>query len=70
MWTLALVSTGITGMWLAAKHWYGWLLNLVNEVLWLGYAIHTHDHALAIMAVVWGTIAVRNTVVTRKAQAA
>jgi hypothetical protein len=67
-WTLALVSTGVGGLWLAARHWYGWALYTINEVLWFAYALDTQDVPLAIMAVVWFSIGVRNLVVTRRSQ--
>ena len=71
MWTLALVSTGIGGIWLAAKHWFGWLLYFVNEFIWEAYGLHTHDRALVIMAPIWGAVGLRNVVVTyRKAHRA
>jgi hypothetical protein len=68
VWTLLLVSTGVAGTWLAAKHWWGWLIGAFNEVLWFIYALHTHDHALALMAWVWGAVNVRNLIITRRAR--
>ena len=68
LWTIALVSTGVGGLWLVAKHWWGWLLYTFNEVLWFAYAVHTHDTALTIMAVIWFLLGVRNIAVAyRKA---
>lgn len=66
IWTLLLVSTGVTGMWLAARHWYGWAIGVGNEVLWFAYAIQRHDSALMIMAWVWGFVAARNCLLTRR----
>lgn len=66
MWTLALVSTGLLGMWLVGKHWQGWWLYLLNEVLWFAYAVHTHDHALMFMAWVWAAAGARNLVLHRR----
>lgn len=70
IWTFLLVSTGVGGLWLSAKHWQGWALYALNEVLWFAYALHTADTALAIMAVVWFAVGVRNFLVTKKASAA
>lgn len=67
-WTLVLMSTGIGGLWLAAKHWFGWALYLGNEVLWFIYAITIGAQPLALMALVWGAVGTRNLFVTRKAQ--
>lgn len=66
MWTLALTLTGIGGMWLVAKHWWGWLVYLVNEVLWFSYGFTIHATPLIIMAVLWFVVGVRNLTVTRK----
>lgn len=60
MWTLLLTSTGVTGLWLVARHWWGWLLYLLNEVLWLVYAIGRHDQPLMVMACIWGMVGTRN----------
>lgn len=67
-WTISLVVTGISGLWLAGKHWYGWVLYFANEVLWEAYGLATHDRALQIMAPIWAIVGVRNAVVQRKAQ--
>jgi hypothetical protein len=63
-WTFWLVLTGIVGVWLAPRHWYGWCITVSNEVLWEAYAWHTHDHALAWMAPVWGILAARGAVIS------
>lgn len=68
-WTLALVLTGLGGLWLIGKHWWGWLLYTLNEVLWFAYALDTHDTPLAIMAVVWFTLGVRNCVLHQRKEA-
>lgn len=66
IWTIALVSTGISGLWLAARHWYGWLIYLLNEVLWFAYAIAIGARPLMIMAVIWAAVGVRNTLISYK----
>lgn len=65
-WTISLTVTGIVGLWLVARHWYGWLLYLLNEVLWFVYAITIHAQPLMIMAVLWAAIGARNLHVARK----
>jgi hypothetical protein len=67
MWLLALTLTGMGGMWLVAKHWWGWLVYLVNEVLWFAYGLMLHATPLYVMAVLWFSVGVRNLVVTRRA---
>lgn len=67
IWTLALTVTGITGLWLVAHHWYGWILYLVNEALWLAYGLSIHSQPVIVMSVLWGAIGIRNLIVTRRA---
>ena len=60
MWTVVLLATGITGLWLAARHWYGWAITSLSECLWVAYAAHRHDHALFLMAWIWLAVNLRN----------
>lgn len=65
-WTIVLTATGIAGLWLVARHWQGWVLYLLNEVLWFAYALRIHAQPLMIMAVIWGLIGFRNLKVARE----
>lgn len=64
IWTIALVSIGVTGLWLAPRTWWGWVVNAVSEMLWFAYAITLGSRALALMALVWLTVNVRNAIVS------
>ncbi len=66
MWTLLLTSTMVAGMWVLARHWWGWWLYLFNELLWLVYGQVRHDHAIVVMALIAGAVGARNLVVTRR----
>jgi hypothetical protein len=67
LWTVALVVTGILGLWLVPKRpMAGWFVYLVNEVLWGAYALHTNDHALFIMAWIWGGVGLRNLILSKR----
>lgn len=68
MWTLALTVTGLGGLWLVARHWQGWILYLINELLWLVYGVSTRQHPVIVMAVLWFVLGARNLVVTRRSQ--
>lgn len=68
MWTFALTVTGLGGLWLVARHWQGWILYLINELLWLVYGASTHQHPVIVMAVLWFILGARNLVVTRRSQ--
>lgn len=61
LWTPALVGTSCTGVWLAARHWYGWAISAASEGLWLAYSLVTRDTPLAVMSVLWFFIHARNT---------
>lgn len=67
MWTLALIATGMGGMFFVeTKPRFGWPLYLVNEVLWFGYALTLNATPLMIMACVWFALGVRNLKKSRK----
>lgn len=66
MWTAVLTVTGLVGMWLIPRFWQGWVLYLVNECLWLAYALEIHSHPLLVMSLLWGAVGVRNLVVARR----
>lgn len=68
MWTFALTVTGLGGLWLVARHWQGWILYLINELLWLVYGVTTSQHPVIVMAVLWFVLGARNLVVTRRSQ--
>jgi hypothetical protein len=67
MWTAALTVTGVAGLWLVAKHWYGWLVYLLNECIWLAYGLAIHSTPVIVMSLIWGVLGVRNLYVARKA---
>lgn len=69
LWTVLLISVGVSALWLIPKRpRIGWPLNTASEVLWLVYALTVHDDALALMAVIWGALAVRGTWLTYRAR--
>lgn len=68
IWTILLVTTGVFGTLIAARHWWGWWVGFTNEMLWFAYAIYINDTPLKIMALVWGAANLRNAVVTRADQ--
>ena len=61
LWTLALVPVSLVGVWLAARHWYGWAVSACSEVIWAAYAWSLHSTSLLIMSGVWFVLHVRNT---------
>jgi hypothetical protein len=67
IWTVALLVPSITGVWLAPKAWYGWLISALSEGLWIAYSVVTHDVPLLLMSFVWLGVHARNTWVTMRA---
>lgn len=66
-WLIAVV--GITALWLAGEDvWWGWLIALGNEILWVIYAIATDQHGFILMAVGYGFVYLRNALWNRTAQ--
>jgi hypothetical protein len=66
-WTLAAV--GVTGMYLAGrKLWWGWLVNLSNEALWVAYAVATNQPGFLLMAAGYATVYANNAHNWRKQQ--
>ncbi len=45
-WSYALAPFSLTGMWLAGKrkNYWGWLLSLCTQGVWLAYAIDTQQY--------------------------
>lgn len=67
-WTVILVGTGLVGLWIAPRHWLGWVIYCVNEVLWITYGWLRGDMPILLMGTVWLCMGIRNTVVSRAAQ--
>lgn len=61
LWTLILVPVSLLGVWLAARHWYGWAISAVSEFAWAAYALALHSTSLLIMSGVWLALHIRNT---------
>jgi hypothetical protein len=60
IWSIILVGTGCTGLWLAPRHWWGWAITAASEGLWFAYALTIGAPALAIMACIWFGVNARN----------
>jgi hypothetical protein len=65
MWTASLTLTGIAGLWLIPRHWWGWAFYLLNEVLWLCYGLSIHSTPVIVMSLIWGAMGVRNLLLAR-----
>jgi hypothetical protein len=48
---------GVAGMLAIGRdRWWGWLVALVNECLWVGYALVTRQYGFILGAAVYGTV--------------
>lgn len=61
MWSWVLTGVGVLGLWLAGRgSWQGWAVGLGAQVLWVGYAVSTHQLGFLVSALVYGTVYARN----------
>lgn len=65
MLTVLLFLTGIGGTWVAAKHWWGWLICAGSEFLWMTLALQSHVWQLFAFSWFWLAVNLRNAKVTR-----
>lgn len=67
IWSWILGTVGITGLLIAGRRvWWGWLITLVNEVLWISYAIATKQYGFIFMAICYATVYLRNALINRR----
>lgn len=61
MWSYILMAVGVTGIYLAGKrNMYGWALGVLAQILWIAYALATHQYGFIISALVYGWVYVKN----------
>lgn len=64
-WLLALI--GVTGMFFVGKkNMLGWLVLLVNECLWIMYALVTKQYGFIVMALAYATVYIKSYVSWKK----
>lgn len=70
-WSWLLTVIGVTGLWFAGSHKsFGWALGIAAQVLWITYALTTHQWGFIASALAYGTVYVRNLRAWRKAEVA
>ena len=61
VWSWVLVGLGVLGMWLAGRRLaVGWAVAIVNEVLWIVYAVQTRQWGFIVGALVYIGVFARN----------
>jgi hypothetical protein len=60
-WSWLLGVIGVTGLLIAGqKKWWGWVLNVFNEGLWIFYALLTEQYGFILMALAYAIVYARN----------
>jgi len=61
MWSWILAAIGIFGIYFVGKKTvWGWLVLLVNEVIWIAYAISTEQYGFIVSAIAYGIVYVKS----------
>jgi hypothetical protein len=67
MWSWILAAIGVTGIFLVGrKTIYGWLILLLNECIWIAYAIATDQYGFIVMALSYAAVYVKSYLGWRK----
>jgi hypothetical protein len=60
-WSVLLAGFGLIGLYLAGRNnYWGWALGLLDEALWVVYAVHTQQWAFCLSAMAYGWVYLRN----------
>ncbi len=66
-WSWLLAVVGVCGIYFVGKKTiWGWLVLLVNECLWIGYAIATQQYGFIFMAVAYASVYLKSYFAWRK----
>jgi cytochrome c oxidase assembly protein Cox11 len=61
MWSYILMAVGVTGLYLAGrKNYWGWAIGLFAQLLWMAYAVVTHQYGFFVSAIVYGGVYANN----------
>ena len=57
MWSYVLAAIGVTGIFFVGrKTIWGWLVLLINECLWIVYAVTTEQYGFIFAAIAYGIV--------------
>lgn len=66
-WSWILAVVGVSGMYFVGKKTvWGWMVLLVNEVIWTAYALATQQYGFIVMAVAYATVYIKSFIEWRK----
>lgn len=59
-WSMLLASIGIAGLYLTTRpepvRWYGFIVGLAVQALWIAYAVTTHQLGFVVSAIAYGAV--------------
>jgi hypothetical protein len=56
-WSWVLMLVGACGLFFVGRHkWWGWMMLIVNEWLWVIYAVNTKQYGFIVAAIIYGTV--------------
>lgn len=59
-WSMLLASIGIAGLYLTTRpeptRWYGFIVGLAVQALWIAYAVTTHQLGFVVSAIAYGVV--------------
>lgn len=67
MWSYVLAAIGVTGIFFVGrKTIWGWLVLLVNECLWIVYAVTTEQYGFIFAAIAYGIVYIKSYMLWRQ----
>jgi nicotinamide riboside transporter PnuC len=61
LWSWVLAAIGVTGMFFVGKKTvWGWLILLVNECIWIAYALATKQYGFIVMALAYAAVYIKS----------
>jgi len=67
MWSWVLAAVGVTGIFFVGKKViWAWLILLVNECIWIAYALVTDQYGFIVMATAYAAVYIKSYIAWRK----
>lgn len=70
MWSWVLAAIGVTGIFFVGrKTIWGWLILLLNECIWIVYAVTTEQYGFIVAAIAYGIVYIKSYLKWREEEA-
>jgi nicotinamide riboside transporter PnuC len=67
MWSWILAAIGVTGIFFVGrKTIWGWLILLLNECIWIAYALATDQYGFIVMATAYAAVYIKSYIAWKK----